>query len=79
LLDKKPAVPRQAREPYFIEYWYFNAKDRSMGTGVAIIEIPHFVRDDNSRFKEGALGLDGHSGMYDLVGQASVYLFALSS
>jgi hypothetical protein len=34
-----------------------------MGTGVAIIEIPQFVRDDNSRFKEGALGLDGHSGM----------------
>jgi hypothetical protein len=50
-----------------------------MGTGVAIIEIPHFVRDDNSRFKEGALGLDDHSSIYDLVGQASVYLFALSS
>jgi hypothetical protein len=50
-----------------------------MCIGVAIIEIPHFVRDDNSRFKEVALGLDSYSGMYDLVGQASVYLFALSS
>jgi hypothetical protein len=50
-----------------------------MCIGVAIIEIPHFVRDDNGRFKEGALGLDGHSGMDDLVGQASVYLFALYS
>ena len=47
--------------------------------GVAIIEIPHFVRADNSRFKEGALGLDSYSGMYDLVGQASVYLLALTS
>ena len=44
-----------------------------------MIEIPHFVRDDIIRFKEGALGLDSHSSMYDLVGQASVYLLALPS
>lgn len=78
-MNKKSAATRQALEPHFIEYWCFSRKDRSMCIGVAIIEIPHFVRDDNGRFKEGALGLDGHSGMDDLVGQASVYLFALSS
>jgi hypothetical protein len=54
-------------------------KSNSMSMGVSMGEIPHCARDDNVQHKERALGLDIQSNMYDLEGQAIVYLLTLSS